>query len=80
LQIKGKYPPNCGGRAVFVADIEFNLDEEAFDCLSLMAKEAEMSNSEMAQIAVFNLIAIYLKQHGIVESGEGEEEIRKSPV
>ena len=63
-------------------DIEFDLDEEAYSCLSFMAEEAGLSVGEMAQIAVFNLIAIYLKQHGTIEQEESltGPEIRKPPV
>jgi len=44
-----------------------------------MAEEACLSLGEMAAVAVFNLIAIYLKQYGEVESGTGEDEIKKTP-
>ena len=45
--------------------ITINLQKEARPIFSKMAKEAGMSTSDLAEIAVYNLMALYVKDHGV---------------
>lgn len=42
-----------------------NLDKDATPIFSRMAKEAGMGCHDLAEIAVYNLIAVYIKDKGI---------------
>lgn len=45
--------------------ITLNLDEHATPIFSRMAKEAHIATDDLAEIAVYNLIALYLKDKGV---------------
>jgi hypothetical protein len=45
--------------------IKIELQKEAKPIFQRMAKEAGMGTKDLAEIACYNLIAIYIKEHGV---------------
>ena len=45
--------------------ITIHLQKEAHPIFSRMAKEAGISTSDLAEIACYNLMALYVKDHGV---------------
>lgn len=61
----------CATKGIIVAAVKLHLEKQADDLLGQMAAAAGMSKTDLAEIAIFNLIALWMKERKIyVESSQ----------